>query len=41
VCMDEVEHRLEQLEMGDGRWGTKTGVRKKGEAKPAIPLHGE
>jgi hypothetical protein len=41
VCVDEVEHRLEQLEMGDGRGGNGTGVRKEGEAKPAISLHGE
>jgi hypothetical protein len=41
VSADEVEHGMEQQEVGDGRGGNGAGVREKGEAEPAVSLHGE
>jgi hypothetical protein len=40
VCTNEVEHRLEKLEVGDGG-GSKLWVREEGESEPAVSLHGE
>jgi hypothetical protein len=41
VSADEVEHGLEQQEVGGGGRGNREGVREKGKAKPAILLHGK